>query len=189
MVPPQAVAANFRAQIWLCCKITISLDQTCSSMTILMCTKQAPWTHVLLMLDWKNLSWPNPTVHHWEELEHDMHPIPPHLTSAPDLTTALVYKWSHIPTVMLYHLVESYYKSKRKNYKTLLISRVCVFFNIVMNSIKVSTSPSANSFWLKKGFFAFHVCIFYPHVLVVKMLSRKKKKSLSHENLTCGSVA
>ncbi|MCJ8748442.1 hypothetical protein PDJAM_G00164910 [Pangasius djambal] len=32
----------------------------------------------------------NPTEHLWDELEHRLHPRPPHPTSAPDLTNALV---------------------------------------------------------------------------------------------------
>ncbi|MCJ8734651.1 hypothetical protein PDJAM_G00237750 [Pangasius djambal] len=58
----------------------------------------------------------NPTEHHWDELEHRLHPRPPHIpTSAPDLTNALVVERTQIPTATLQHLVEKsgpYYNCK-----------------------------------------------------------------------------
>lgn len=44
----------------------------------------------------------NPNEHLWDELEHQMHSRPPLLTSAPDLTDALV---TQIPTATLQNLV------------------------------------------------------------------------------------
>lgn len=50
---------------------------------------------------------PDPTEHLWHEMEHWLHPRPPHLTLVPDLIKAPVAKWEQIPTATLNNLVES----------------------------------------------------------------------------------
>lgn len=139
--------------------------QTCSSLTILLYTKRAPWRHGASRLEWKN----SRTL--LGSTEMLTVPQASHPTS--DLLNALITKLSQIPTSMFQHLIKSLPKRVE-----LLIAIVDYIWNgTFTNYIWVWWSDVHKRLAIKYTVYAY---------LIVNKISVQTCKKLSLWRKSCG---